>query len=359
MGDDWKENRRNKPQQKLYKPGSGPLRRSSYGLDSKMNSYDETNGPRRGNQSHYSSKNSIYEDDLASSNRKHGSSRHRKPEQQLYVPRTAEGKLEDDGHSDRCENANKFFNRRNSNAKNDKHTFNNTVFPKGQQTKRDRSFLDFHSKNVANSDVNYNRNFRQVSEPRSMSPTHHVQEVNPTDRNRDTRSMETSAVRQNSGAGGKPPSGRRNSAGFPSDSPRPKYMLNLDNLPPRFRKKFLDQAGQHNLEQNDHTNREKYTNQHIYNQGGYNHQATTWSQTLPSRGRGRLRENEGFDRDKFINSYLKAYEPHSSRRSTPSSSYQNLYEPSSVENKQVSNLHNTEHHKEHHDGNIGLALNLL
>lgn len=358
MDDDWKENRRNKPQQKLYKPGSGPLRRSRYGLDIKMNSHDVTNGPRKASQSHYGSKNSIYEEELAANNKEHAGARHKKPEQQLYVPRLSDGKLEGDRSSNasvRCDNANQSYNKRNSNNRNDKHGFNSTGFSRGSHSRRDRSFTDTSNKNLANSDVNYNRNYRQVSEPRIMSPSQNAKETNSVDRNRDTRSMETSAGRQNSGSGGKPPSGRRNSAGYASDASRPKYSLNLDNLPPRLRKKFLEQAGHHSVEHNDCTNREKYSNHsyqpNYHNQGGNQSQATTWSQTLPSRGRGRLRENERFDRDKFINSYLKMYDTQGSRRSTPSSSYLNLYEPNSIENKHIDQTSDyNDHQKEHYEG---------
>ncbi|KAG7307633.1 hypothetical protein JYU34_007854 [Plutella xylostella] len=352
MDDDWKEYRRNKPQQKLYKPGSGPLRRSGYALDPTMNSYDVSNGPRGREQNHYGSKNSIYEDDL-SSKKDHSTTRHRKPEQPLYVPRAADLKGDSDRHSSssmRSDSVNQSFNKRHSNNKNDRQGYS-TGYSRGP-SRRDRGYVDTHNKDAGNNDVNYNRSYRQVSEPRSVSPSRRA----PTpgapgtpDRNRDTRSMETSG-RHNTAAGGKPPSGRRNSAGYPNDTPIPKYRINLENLPPRLKKKFLEQSG-HSFDSADHNTRDRFANnahQQSFNPATPHNQTTTWSQTLPTRGRGRLRDNESFDRDKFINTYLKTQEIHNnSRRSTPSSSYMNLYEPHSIESHVSHADSNHVNHVEH------------
>ncbi|CAG9114277.1 unnamed protein product [Plutella xylostella] len=353
MDDDWKEYRRNKPQQKLYKPGSGPLRRSGYALDPTMNSYDVSNGPRGREQNHYGSKNSIYEDDL-SSKKDHSTTRHRKPEQPLYVPRAADLKGDSDRHSSssmRSDSVNQSFNKRHSNNKNDRQGYNSTGYSRGP-SRRDRGYVDTHNKDAGNNDVNYIRSYRQVSEPRSVSPSRRA----PTpgapstpDRNRDTRSMETSG-RHNTAAGGKPPSGRRNSAGYPNDTPIPKYRINLENLPPRLKKKFLEQSG-HSFDSADHNTRDRFANnahQQSFNPATPHNQTTTWSQTLPTRGRGRLRDNESFDRDKFINTYLKTQEIHNnSRRSTPSSSYMNLYEPHSIESNVSHADNNHVNHVEH------------
>ncbi|KAJ2952733.1 hypothetical protein O0L34_g7085 [Tuta absoluta] len=339
MDDGYKEYRRNKPQQKIYQPGSGPLRRSSYGLDKTMDNYGVDNDPRRRERSHYGSHSSVNEVDGGGHT---VSGRPRKPEQQLYVPRASDTGPDNDRHgkaSMRVDNSSQYNNRRMAN-KHDKHSYNSGTGSYNRAASR----RDYPYKDGANNDINYNnRNYRQMSETRSTTPTH-SQDQNIADRNRDSRSMETSAGRQmtggGGGGGGKPPSGRRNSAGYP-DAGRPKYMVNLDNIPPRFRKKFLEQSGHHSFDSVDQINRDRsYSNypvQQNYNQNQnqcYNTN-TNWSQTLPSRGRGRLRDNEGFDREKFITSYLKNYEAQNSRRSTPSNSYMNLYEPNAIDNKNV------------------------
>lgn len=324
MDDDCKEYRRNKPQQKFYKPGSGPLRRSSYGLDGKSD--------------HYGSQNSVNDDSLSETYNELLISRHKKPEQQLYVPRSGDTAFDGERQnksSMRSDNSSQ-FNRKMS-SRQEKSSFNSGTgsYPRGGP-RRDRSYGEHQYKDGTTNDINYNRHYRQVSETRSISPTHNVQDRNIADRNRDSRSMETSAGRHSmagSSGGGKPPSGRRNSAGYSSDTSRPKYMVNLDNIPPRFRKKILEQSGHHSFDSVDQINKDRHSNQSSYNQSQFYNSNLNWSQTLPSRGRGRLRDNEGFDREKFINSYLKNYEVQNSRRSTPSNSYMNLYEPNSVDNK--------------------------
>ncbi|XP_047988294.1 telomerase-binding protein EST1A [Leguminivora glycinivorella] len=330
MDDECNEYRRSKPQQKLYKPGSGPLRRSGNGFDGKMDSYEVENGARA--RSHYGSHNSVNDLDINASGREH-INRHKKPEQQLYVPKSSESGYDMDRQTKAPmrgdNNSSQYMNRRMSNKHDNRHGFNSASGSRGG-TRRDRSYAEYQNKDSTNNDINYNRHYRQVSEPRAQSPTHPAHEVKNVDRNRDSRSMEASAGRQLSGSGAKPPTGRRNSAGYATDSSRPKYMVNLDNIPPRFRKKFLEQSGHHSFDSMDQKNKQfsNYSTQSNYNQGPYPNTNSNWSQTLPSRGRGRLRDNDNFDREKFINSYLKNYEVQNSRRSTPSNSYLNLSEPS-------------------------------
>lgn len=327
MDDDCKEYRRNKPQQKFYKPGSGPLRRSSYGLDVKAD--------------YYGSQNSVNEDSLTESyNKEHLNSRHKKPEQQLYVPKSGDFGFDVERHnkaSMRSDNSSQFNKRMSSRQETSGFNSGAGSYSRGS-SRRDRSFGENKYKDGANNDINFNRHYRPVSETRSISPAHCLQEKNSVDRNRDSRSMETSAGRHMAGAGGggggKPPSGRRNSAGYSSDTSRPKYMVNLDNIPPRFRKKFLEQSGHHSSDSVDQINRDGHcsnlSNQASYNQSQFYNSNLNWSQTLPSRGRGRgrLRDYEG---EKL--SYLKNYEVQNSRRSTPSNSYMNLYEPNAVDIK--------------------------
>lgn len=334
MDDDCKDYRRNKPQQKLYKPGSGPLRRSRYGLDARMDSYDVENGPRGREQCHYGSQHFVNGEEVNASSRDAPNIRHRKPEQQLYVPRSEHSSLDVDKEpkpSFKSDSSSQYSNRRTPNRQ-DNSSSGSTGFHSRNTSGRDFHHKDSHS-NVHQAS---NRSHRQGSEARSISPNQKNLE-----RNRDSRSMETWAGRHKSGASGsgKPPSGRRNSAGFPMDS-RPKPPINLDNIPPRFRKKYnLEQSGHQSFDSVDQLNKDRYVHnemtQSAYTPAQfYSSHDTNWSQTLPSRGRGRLRDHENFDRDKFINSYLKNnHEVQNSRRSTPSNSYMNLYEPNVVENR--------------------------
>lgn len=339
MDDDSKEYRRNKPQQKFYKPGSGPLRRSSYGFDAKMDANDYDSSSKIRHQNYYGSQNSVAED--VNDSCRGTNMRNKKPEQQLYVPRSGDTCSDNDRQSKtpiRCDNSSQYINRRISDNP-DKLGFSSGTgsYSRGA-SKKDRSYSNYHHRDGAN-DINYNRQYRPASETRCISPAH-MKDQGSMDRNRDSRSMETAGRNMSTGSG-KPPSGRRNSSGYTSDSSRPKYMINLDNIPPRFRKKFLEQSGHHSSDSVDQLYRDKCASnssvQAAYNQDSQYHSVQSWSQTLPSRGRGRLRDNDGFDRDKFISTYLKNYEMQNSRKSTPSSSYINLYDTNSVDNKQATN----------------------
>ncbi|XP_039746843.1 uncharacterized protein LOC120624394 isoform X1 [Pararge aegeria] len=329
MDDDCKDYKKNKPQQKLYKPGSGPLRRSRYGMDAKMDSYELDNGPKGREHCHYGSQHSVNGEDVNTSSRDTANIRHRKPEQQLYVPRSEYSSFDVDKEpksSLKCESSSQYSNRRMP-TKQDNGSTGAGFYPRNTPGK------DFHQKDSPIETSN--RNQRQGSEARSISPTHQNLE-----RNRDSRSMETWAGRHKSGSGAKPPSGRRNSAGFPTDA-RSKQIINLDNIPPRFRKKYnLEPSGHQSFDSVDQLNKDRYIHnnmtQSAYNPGQFNSSHNTnWSQTLPSRGRGRLRDHEHFDKEKFVNSYLQNYDVTNSRRSTPSNSFINLYEPNIIENKSV------------------------
>ncbi|XP_013186546.1 telomerase-binding protein EST1A isoform X2 [Amyelois transitella] len=313
MDDDSKEYRRNKPQQKFYKPGSGPLRRSSYGLDIKMD--------------HYGSQNSI-PDETVDTNRDNSlnNSRPKKPEQQLYVPRLIDASLDDRQTKSRSDYSSQFNNKKMSNRQDNFNSGSGSYAR--SSSRRDRTYFENHFKDSGSNDVN--SNYKQVSGSRSTSPSL-AQERNTVDRNRDSRSMESSAARHFTG-GGKPPSGRRNSGGYLSDSSRPKFMGNIDNIPPRFRKKFLEQSGHHSFDSFDQINKHSL-NQSSYNQSHFNNSNLNWSQTLPSRGRGRLRQ-EGIDSEKFIHSYMTNCEVPNSGRSTPCSTYVNHCETNALDRKQ-------------------------
>lgn len=338
MDDDYKEYKRNKPQQRLYKPGSGPLRRSCYGFDTKMDTYNNDIVRREKYQNHYGSQNSV--NDVNVENRDHSAAnmRQKKPEQQLYVAKSSDYCPDTDrlsigsikGHT-----TSQYNSRRNPNDS-DK-SYSTGKHSRGA-SRRDRKFENSSVKEGLSNDLNYNRSFRQTSETRSISPTHYPKEQNSLDRNRDSRSMETSGGRHSAMAGGKPPSGRRNSAGYVSDTSRPKYMFNLDNIPPRFRKKYLEQSGHYSSKSVDQIHRDKHMSNPSNppsSQEHYNNPGPNWSQTLPSRGRGRLRDSESFDREKFMNNYLRRNHDQHSRKSTPSGSYSNLYDGHAIINLHI------------------------
>ncbi|XP_037869133.1 telomerase-binding protein EST1A isoform X2 [Bombyx mori] len=324
MDDEIKENRRNKPQQKFYKPGSGPLRRSRYGLDCKMDPSDVNNSSRRYNTL-YGSHNSVNDDlsDAYSEGSMTNVRQNHKKSEQLYA-----SKPDHISENNKCptkfDNSSQFNSRRSSTT-NKQNT--NTGYSRGSP-RQDRSYRDYQSRNSNN--PNSGRSFRQNSETRSVSPSVHEHNITGRNYDRDSRSMETSSGRHVPASGGKPPSGRRNSAGYMSDTSRPKYMINLENLPPRLRKKFLESSGHHSFENVDQIRKEQQTSNYSLqshnNDPLHYNTSTSWSQTLPSRGRGRLKDADSFDREKFINSYLRNYEVRTSRQSTPSNSYLNLYE---------------------------------
>lgn len=319
MDDGVKDFRRGKPQQQFYTPGSGPLKKTSQIVDIKMEKCTIENDHRDKDQDIH----------LNSSNKQQNysnSSRSRKPEQQLYIPRSS-GVYGDGDKPSHSTGAGDYSSLPYDRRIIDKHT-NSGSYSRGNSARRDN-----HRKDNIHSDLNYNKNYRQVSEPRSTSPIQ-THQNSSSDRNRDSRSMETSAGRQNAfSGGGKPPSGRRNSSGYPSDMPRQKFPVNLDNLAPRFRKKFLAEAGHQSLDSND-LNKDRCS-PHLPPNAHYNaniqNVTPMWSQTLPSRGRGRFREE---DRDKYMAQYMRNYDIQQSRRSTPSGSFTNLYDTRPIGNSE-------------------------
>ncbi|KOB75803.1 putative Telomerase-binding protein EST1A [Operophtera brumata] len=340
MDDDCKEYKRNKQQQRLYKPGSGPLRRSCYGFDTKMDTYSTDIVRREKYHNHYGSQNSV--NDVNVGNRDHSAAnmRQKKPEQQLYVAKSSDYCPDTDRLSigpTRGHSTGQYNSRRAPNDSDKSYNSSTGKHSRGA-SRRDRKFENISVKEGPSSDLNYNRSFRQTSETRSISPSRYSKEQNSLDRNRDSRSMETSGGRHSSMAGGKPPSGRRNSAGYVSDTSRPKYTVNLDNIPPRFRKKYLEQSGHYSSKSVDQIHRDNHmSNPSIppSSQEHYNSPGPNWSQTLPSRGRGRLRDSESFDREKFMNNYLRRNHDQHSRKSTPSGSYANLYDGHAFNNLHI------------------------
>lgn len=338
MDDDYREYKRNKPQQRLYKPGSGPLRRSCYGFDT-MDTYNTDIVRKEKYQNHYGSQNSVNDVNVGNRDLSAANMRLKKPEQQLYVAKSSDFPSDSERLSRgsiRSDSSNPYNSRKAPNDSDKSYNSGSGNRSRGAP-RRDRKLENDSKKEGQSND--FSRSFRQTSETRSMSPKHfHSKDQNSSDRNRDSRSMETSGGRHSSMAGGKPPSGRRNSAGYVSDTSRPKYMVNLDNIPPRFRKKYLEQSGHYSSKSVDQI----YKDKNIMNppippssQDHYNSTGPNWSQTLPSRGRGRLRDSESFDREKFMNNYLRNHELQNSRKSTPSSSYANLYDGHTMSNLHI------------------------
>lgn len=333
-----------KPQQQIYRPGSGPLRKSGQSEEqdqdtnslnqSKQNIQDKL---KRNEDIHSSRQSFNFENDNMSDQK-----RQRKPEQQIYVPKPMMAQAMADRESFRRTQQNKQDNWNNRN----------------DRPKSSRCFTrnEYHNGNVhdrLNVGKNYdNRELRQGSEPRNTRPhTVHSERV------RDTRSVEPSgnSSNRNDKIQSKPPSGRRHSTVGVEDKP-PK---NLDNLPPRFRKQYL--ANSNRLESNnpitpvpeDNWDGTSLTFKNCGNNIAYssnnfhlanrqtgpvpsyytnyapvrqNMPPMNWSNTVPApryRGRGRLRQDM-YDNYNMNNSGMQSRSPTFSNNSRPSTPLQNL-----------------------------------
>lgn len=239
---------RGKPQQAIYRPGSGPLRKS--------NRVTEESDP-------YPHDDKYKPETITEPQRKP-----RKPEQQIYVPRAV-------------------ANAREMSQDNDRHTNGNNYEGFAPRSKR---YLNRRRPNNENDHDEW-RQFRQGSEPRGMPNGAHS-------RMRDTRSVEPSGPppRNYEKPHTKPPSGRRHSTiGVESDKRH--KPINVHKLPPRLQKKMLED-NKLNQAVEDDWNGASLTFQGSSNYhpvGGYYPNSNLGYCTLPNkhRGRGRLhQENE-------------------------------------------------------------------
>lgn len=235
--------KRGKPQQQIYRPGSGPLRKSTQGIeesesDTKLVVNVKQNRPKtsvmeridklKSADSSPRDTNSVEGvplekfGDMSISDSKRKS---KKPEQTFYVPRpVAQARDMEDTHKNGMEGGSNFDRTQQNKSKRYSNRRRTSETSEGQ-----------HEWRVPGQNVP--RNLRQGSEPRGISSQ------NSYNRSRDTRSVEPSALvnqrnyNNDSKISSKPPSGRRHSTiGLEPD----KRLKNLDNLPPRFKKKYLE-----------------------------------------------------------------------------------------------------------------------
>ncbi|XP_049823827.1 uncharacterized protein LOC109600502 isoform X3 [Aethina tumida] len=286
---------RGKPQQALYRPGSGPLRKSNIGTEDQ-----ELESNIIINSRHYSSKSYASNDELRE--RSEGSSlrdkvnemdqcssrfgdmslnkdtpkKSKKPEQPLYVPKPVAQARE---------------SREMAAQESDRNTQNQSEAYDRFGNHRSKRYSNRRKENFDNQDEwrdkpgNINRQVRQGSEPRGIS------NGGPWPRQRDTRSVDPTLPpnprNKNEKLQSKPPSGRRHSTiGMEMDKRHTKN--NISNLPPRFQKKFLEEK------QNSQTPpvEENWDGTSLTFQGGHPNQTNSGYHTLPNRGRGRARHQD-------------------------------------------------------------------
>lgn len=255
--------RRGKPQQQYYRPGSGPLRKSGHGIEDNESDTNIVLNSRQSVPKNIASnrlakiKSEILDKEtdiqtaagrindmrLDDSDMKR---RSKKPEQPIYVPRAVQMARESNSESNRNfthqsernqsqnSNGNQSYNTEKTNTGRSKR-YSHRRRPTDAPENRD----EWRAASPAN---NQNRNFRQGSEPRSISHN----QANGTNWNRqqrDTRSVEPAVnmpgKNYNEKIHQKPPSGRRHSTiGLEMD--RRSKIPNFDSLPPRFKRKILE-----------------------------------------------------------------------------------------------------------------------
>lgn len=224
-----------KPQQPIYRPGSGPLRKSGQLEDLEPEPSPQFK-PKQNIQDRLK-RNEDHNPSGSNPNADNDYKRQRKPEQQIYVPKPMQHERE---NYQKPRNKHDNWNNRNDRPK----------------SSRAYSRNEYHNGNPPERlNKNYDYNMRQGSEPRNIRP-HTVH----SERMRDTRSVEPSGNigSRNDKIQSKPPSGRRNSIGIDE-----KIHKNIDNLPPRFRKQYLQQQQQHQQhQQHQHQQHQQQQQQH-------------------------------------------------------------------------------------------------
>uniref|UniRef100_A0A1Y1L3P3 PIN domain-containing protein n=2 Tax=Photinus pyralis TaxID=7054 RepID=A0A1Y1L3P3_PHOPY len=236
---------RGRPHQQIYKPGSGPLRKTGQHLeDTESDTSFAHSRPHYSKDSHYRYKHKndrnnieiealdykIGDLDIKDDSRR----RTKKPDQTFYVPKPVAQARETPS-----------INRSNDNLSHidNKSVANNNGSESDPRSKRysnrrrPSDVIDLQENWRSNSPSR--RDVRQGSEPRAYQPNNWNRGV------RDTRSVDPSGggpPPRNYGGGHmytKPPSGRRHSSvGLEQEK---RQQKNLDSLPPRFKKKYLEE----------------------------------------------------------------------------------------------------------------------
>lgn len=236
--------RRGKPQQQIYRPGSGPLRKTTAGaeetesdtnlvLNSRQNDYKGSSPNNLRVRSEGSTPRNCLQD-IESTTEKVGdmtlrdtSKKSKKPEQPLYVPRPL-AQARGDQNTPTEGKVDRNYQHLNGNSQNFHDGSSNSHRSKHYSSRRRQSdSQDYQDEWRPSSPMHHsNRNVRQGSEPRGHGSSSNWHRM------RDTRSVEPNVVSNRNYGNGKshmkPPSGRRHSAGG-------------SEVPPRFRRKFLEE----------------------------------------------------------------------------------------------------------------------
>lgn len=272
-----------KPHQQIYRPGSGPLRKSNHGNEE---SDMDTNVIYKQNQIKPNVK--IINDGLTPQNIDDvgeitnklvdmsmkgydHKKKMRKPEQQLYIPRgiaQAQAKELNENHMQSCDKNIGTHVNGNSNlyGASDRNNPSNRSNKRYSHRRRGGDMTDNHGEWRAKS-PGMGRNIRQGSEPRMVQ--NNMQNNSNWNRMRDTKSVEPNILQThnaNDKIFSKPPSGRRHST-IGLEEKRYK-ISHFETLPPRLKKKFLEE---NKLNINQLTNEDVWDGSSVTFQGSHIH----------------------------------------------------------------------------------------
>ncbi|KAJ8955260.1 hypothetical protein NQ318_000287 [Aromia moschata] len=337
--------RRGKPQQQIYRPGSGPLRKSNIGIEESESDTNIVINSRQNQSKHLlpnddlkhksegcSPRDKITDLDSTTSRlgdisiNKDTTKRQKKPEQMLYVPRPLAQAREISSSQDFNRNS---FSQTNGDRVDHPDRLSNNKNKRYLERKREDEHMSQDEWREKSPSV-YRP--RQGSEPRGTWTGVGVRGQNAVGqiqlgidngsgsnwqrtRERDTRSVEPSGAPSRGYASekiqSKPPSGRRHST-IGLDDKRHKH--NIDNLPPRFKKKLLGETVSTPEENWDgssltfqgHHNQQNFKNPSFHQMGGsytlpagqnfHNQNLTNCGYfTVPNKPRGRGRLHQEFE----------------------------------------------------------------
>lgn len=232
--------RRGRPQQQIYRPGSGPLRKSTPGPDETESDSNSFSNSRQSSSKTSSQNSTKFKGDRSMTKDKtpdvdnmtekmgdmgirEGGRKTRKPEQSFYVPRPVQQARTDDSRGDH-----------NYQHVNGNYEHNQNRSKRYSHKRRDSDSYD--ERRPPSPIHQVNRNTRQGSESKA-----HVSNSNWS-RMRDTKSVDPNFLpnrnysTEREKLHSKPPSGRRHST-IGMENEKKIKMPNLDLLPPRFRKR--------------------------------------------------------------------------------------------------------------------------
>lgn len=231
--------RRGKPQQQIYRPGSGPLKKSTPGPDETESDTNLFANSRQSNSKVSAQNNSKFKSERISSKERtpdvdtvadkmgdmsirEGGKRNKKPEQSFYVPRAVQQARNEDTRDEYS------YQHVNGN-------YENTA-SRSKRYSHKRRDNDSYDRRAHSPIHQPNRNIRQGSESRA-----HLGNSNWS-RMRDTKSVEPNFLpnrnynAEREKVHSKPPSGRRHST-IGMENEKKMKIPNLDLLPPRFLKR--------------------------------------------------------------------------------------------------------------------------